>query len=121
MQEQLGNDAEPRRLERMQAFGAVVARLHAAGLVHGDLTLRNVLVPRPERADSLVVVDFGLGGFSQESEPRGVDLHILEEALEAVRPDASALFAAFLSGYTWPGAGAALARLEEIRERGRYR
>ncbi len=121
LQEQLAHDAEPVRTARMAAFGAIAARLHSAGLVHGDLTLRNLLVPEPARADSLVLVDFGLGGFTQESEPRGVDLHILEEALEAVRPDAAVLFAAFLTGYAWPGAAAALKRLDEIRERGRYR
>jgi Kae1-associated kinase Bud32 len=121
LQDQLDADAPDARLARLAALGAIVARLHAAGLVHGDLTLRNLLVPDPKRPDSLVLLDFGLGGFTQESEPRGVDLHNLEEALAAVRPDGAPLFAAFLSGYQGPGAAAALKRLEEIRERGRYR
>ena len=120
LQEQAERDDAAALARRMTRLGRAVAGLHAAGLVHGDLTLRNVLVPDPAR-DGVVLVDFGLGGFTQESEPRGVDLHILEEALDAMRPDAAVLFSSFLMGYTWPGAAAALKRLDEIRERGRYR
>lgn len=121
LEAQLELDAPATRAARFATLGALVARLHGAGLVHGDLTLRNILVPDAASPASLVLLDFGLGGFSQESEPHGVDLHNLEEALEAVRSDGAELFAAFLAAYTWHGAAAALKRLAEIRERGRYR
>lgn len=120
LQEQAEQDRPEALRRRMASLGRAVATLHSAGAVHGDLTLRNVLVPDPAD-DGVVLVDFGLGGFTQESEPRGVDLHILEEALAAVRPDGADLFEAFLAGYDWPGAAAARKRLDEIRERGRYR
>lgn len=103
----------------MRGLGAIVARLHDAGLTHGDLTTSNVLVTE----GGLVLVDFGLGEATAEAEPRGVDLHLLEEALEATRADARELFARFLAAYQGHAAGAAEAvrRLEEIRQRGRNR
>lgn len=107
---------------RMRTLGAIVARLHDAGLTHGDLTTGNVLVPDAD-PHGLVLIDFGLGLASAEPEPRGVDLHLLEEALEATRADAAELFAAFLGAYRSHAAGAAKAiqRLEDIRTRGRNR
>ena len=106
----------------MRTLGVLVARLHDAGLTHGDLTTGNVMVPDAE-SRSLVLIDFGLGLASAEPEPRGVDLHLLEEALEATRADAAVLFMAFLDAYRASAAGAAKAiqRLEDIRTRGRNR
>lgn len=103
---------------RMEALGAIVARMHDAGITHGDLTTHNVLVA----GERLVLIDFGLGQATREDEPRGVDLHLVEEALEATDGRAEALMAAFLRGYAEAEcAEPVLARLEEIRRRGRYR
>jgi Kae1-associated kinase Bud32 len=107
---------------RLEHLGRLLARLHLAGLSHGDLTTSNVLVPEPADPASLVLLDFGLGAFTQDDEDRGVDLHLLEEALEATDERAPALMAAALRGYGHgPAQQAALRRLEAIRERGRYR
>ena len=115
----------------MRALGVLVARLHDAGITHGDLTTSNVLVPSGEVGalgglgglGSLVLIDFGLGAATMEAEPRGVDLHLLEEALEATQAEAKEMFGRFLEAYREHAAGAAEAirRLEEIRTRGRYR
>ncbi|MFO1532768.1 MAG: KEOPS complex kinase/ATPase Bud32 [Thermoplasmatota archaeon] len=108
----------------MAALGRAVARLHDAGITHGDLTTGNVLVPAAASGVvSLVLIDFGLGAATAEAEPRGVDLHLLEEALEATEADAQAMFASFLSAYRGHAAGGreAIRRLEEIRTRGRNR
>ena len=92
--------------------------MHDAGITHGDLTTHNVLVA----GERLVLIDFGLGQATREDEPRGVDLHLVEEALEATDGRAEALMAAFLRGYAEAEcAEPVLARLEEIRRRGRYR
>jgi bifunctional N6-L-threonylcarbamoyladenine synthase / protein kinase Bud32 len=106
----------------MEALGCAVARLHEANVTHGDLTTSNVLVPDPARPD-VVLIDFGLGQMTEEAEPRGVDLHLLEEALEATQADARRLFASFVAAYEAhaPRSRDALQRLEEIRQRGRYR
>ncbi len=119
----LESDDEATAARRLRTLGALAGRLHAAGLTHGDLTTSNVLVPDPGDAERLVLVDFGLGAATPEAEPRGVDLHLIEEALEATDARAETLFSAFLDGYraAFPGHAAVLARLAEIRERGRYR
>lgn len=103
-------------------LGRTLARLHDAGITHGDLTTSNVMVPDRDPA-ALTLIDFGLGAATMEAEPRGVDLHLLEEALEATVADAQALFSTFLQAYRDHAAGAAeaIARLEDIRLRGRNR
>ncbi len=113
-------DNDATACQRLKALGNLTARLHAAGLTHGDLTTSNVLVPDAKQPDALVLIDFGLGQFIEEPEPRGVDLHLVEEALEATDGRAHALMAAFLEGYQWPGRDNVLKRLDVIRDRGRY-
>lgn len=122
LRQALEGDAAPVAARRLRSLGAALARLHAAGMTHGDPTTSNILVPDPADVDGLVLIDFGLGTFTEEPEERGVDLHLLEEALEATDERSHALFAAFLDGYgTGPSSAGALRRLEAIRERGRYR
>ena len=120
LREQLERDDAADAQRRLEQLGRLLSRLHRAGLVHGDPTASNVLVPSDGRA--LVLLDFGLGSFSEDPEERGVDLHLVEEALEATDARAADLVAALLRGY---GDGlvesAARKRLEAIRERGRYR
>lgn len=114
--------ADAQAAERMRALGQIVARLHDAGIAHGDLTPSNVLARDGGKPSDLVLLDFGLGQFTEDIEARGVDLHLVEETLAAGHPDAAPLIAAFLDGYrTGPNPEAALRRLEEIRQRGRYR
>jgi Kae1-associated kinase Bud32 len=120
LRDALMSDTDAAAAQRFGELGRTVRRLHGAGLAHGDLTTSNVLVP--DAGGALVLIDFGLGSFTEEPEERGVDLHNLEEALEATDARAGALFAAFLDGYgTDVLAAAARRRLEAIRERGRYR
>lgn len=129
LRESLLSDGPSAAARRLEELGRIVRRLHGAGLAHGDLTTSNVLVPdRPDLAEhdpgpaGLVLIDFGLGCFTEEPEERGVDLHLLEEALQATDERAADLFTAFLGGYGDDAlATAALRRLEAIRERGRYR
>lgn len=122
LRDALPRDDEATACARMEALGRMVARLHDAGLTHGDLTTSNVLVEDASDPAALVLIDFGLGQSTREDEPRGVDLHLVEEALEATDDRAAALTAAFLRGYGVAGCAAgSLRRLEQIRLRGRYR
>lgn len=121
LRQALESDAATVAASRLEALGRAVGRLHDAGLTHGDLTTSNVLLPDPADPARVVLIDFGLGAFSEEPEPRGVDLHLVEEALAATDPRHQALFAAFLHGYGGARcAPAALQRLDDIRARGRY-
>ncbi len=102
-------------------LGASVARLHLAGIVHGDLTTSNVVVT----GRGPVLIDFGLAAFSRSLEERAVDLHLLLRALESTHPSlAQKLFESFLQGYAAVAGEDMVSRLkerlEDIRMRGRF-
>jgi Kae1-associated kinase Bud32 len=69
-----------------------------------------------------MAIDFGLGDTSQEIEPRGVDLHVLMEAMEATHARHGDLWPFVWEGYaaTSPRAAEVAHVLEAIRKRGRY-
>jgi N6-L-threonylcarbamoyladenine synthase/protein kinase Bud32 len=107
--------------EALREAGRRVGRLHAGGIVHGDLTTSNLIL---RNSDSrCVMIDFGLAQATDEIEPRGVDLHVLYQTLESTAPDrADVLKSAFAQGYgeTFPHAGDVIVREHEIELRGRY-
>ena len=103
-------------------LGMMVGSLHAAGIVHGDLTTSNIVItPSGEP----FLVDFGMSKRSSEPEDRGVDLHLLQRSIAASHlKDAGPLIKALSTGYmetagrvieqtTW-------AKAREISRRGRY-
>ncbi len=99
--------------------GRIVGRLHRAGIVHGDLTTSNMIV----RAERIVMIDFSLGGKDETIESRGVDLHLLREALSSAHAKASSHYREVLRGYREAfgrGAGAVISKVKEIESRGRY-
>jgi len=112
----LEGSRDKERKALLRAVGREVARLHRADLVHGDLTGANMLV-----IDGTVrFVDFGLGSQSSEVEDKGVDLHVLQEALKAVNMEE--LFTEVVRGYLkeWPTGKDIVERVKEIAKRGRY-
>jgi bifunctional N6-L-threonylcarbamoyladenine synthase / protein kinase Bud32 len=105
----------------LREAGRMVGRLHAAGIMHGDLTTSNLMMR--ESDGKCVLIDFGLAQVTQEIEQRGVDLHVLYQTLESTAPDRSGgLKAAFAAGYaeTFGNAADVIAREHEIELRGRY-
>ena len=98
--------------------GRMVGRLHAAGIIHGDLTTSNIIV----RDGTSVLIDFGLSVVSSDIEARGVDLHVFFQTLESTTPDHRPFQEAFTEGYAseFPGYADVLAREQEIERRGRY-
>jgi len=105
--------------QHLMEAGRMVGRLHTAGIIHGDLTTGNMIM----RDGHCVLIDFGLAQVSTEIEQRGVDIHVLFQALESTTAGAAALKAAFCEGYreTFAGAGDVIFREHEIEMRGRYR
>jgi len=103
-------------------IGELIGRLHANGVIHGDLTTSNMILSTENR---IFVVDFGLGDKNMEFEARGVDLHLLKRALQSTHYQfADECFAAVIKGYaTILGAEATervLDKIGEIEKRGRY-
>ncbi|MFW5935080.1 MAG: KEOPS complex kinase/ATPase Bud32, partial [Halolamina sp.] len=101
--------------ERARTLGEQLARLHGAGIVHGDPTTKNVRV-----GDRLFLIDFGLGYHSGHPEDHAMDLHVFEGSVAGTATDAAAISRAFEEGYAAVGEEAVLERLAEIRGRGRY-
>ncbi|HXW37753.1 MAG TPA: Kae1-associated kinase Bud32 [Nitrososphaerales archaeon] len=104
-----------------EELGRGVARLHAAGLVHGDLTTANVITD----ARRLVLVDFGLANLTSKLEDRAVDLRLLKETVTGAHPDMSVIaFDSFMDGYGQVlgkvESLTALKQLRRIERRGRY-
>jgi TP53 regulating kinase-like protein len=97
--------------------GRMVARLHAANIIHGDITPMNMILS----GNRIFFVDFGLAFFDQKIEPKGVDLHVFFESLKASYENWEELKEAFIDGYMdYERAEEVLRRAEEIEARGRY-
>lgn len=108
-----------RALRVAQKIGQTVGRLHGAGIVHGDLTTSNMIVA----GERLVMIDFSLGGKENGVEARGVDLHLLREALTSAHGRAATYYREVLRGYRQimrASADSAIAKVKEIESRGRY-
>lgn len=100
--------------------GRIAGRLHKAGIIHGDLTTSNAIL----RDGRIVMIDFSLGGKDETTEARGVDLHLLREALTSAHKNAVAYYRDVLAGYRetfGKGAEDVIRQVKEIESRGRYR
>jgi len=60
-----------------------IAKLHNSGVIHGDLTLDNMII----REKKPVFIDFSLGFYSDKLEDKATDLLNLKKSLLALRPD----------------------------------
>jgi len=97
--------------EVLKEVGRGLARLHSAGIVHGDFTTANVIVGR-----RVFFIDFGLGGFSNDLEEKAVDVLLMKKSLGNKKD-----YGYFLMGYREYGEfQKVLEKLEEIERRGRY-
>lgn len=125
----------------MRRVGAAVGALHAAGIVHGDLTTSNMMLrpatstngnglganedgeEGPVLAGEIVIIDFGLASQGQSEEDRAVDLYVLERAFLSTHPRTEKLFGEVLTGYAraFRGSKPVLKKLEDVRMRGRKR
>lgn len=100
-------------------IGKNIAKLHDAGLIHGDLTTSNMIL----RGEELFFIDFGLGYHSDKIEDRAVDLHLLRQALEAKHfKNWKALFGSVLRGYSESkDSQKVLEQFKKVEARGRYK
>lgn len=78
-------------------IGRYAGMLHSNGIIHGDLTTKNMIISK----ERLVFIDFGLSFFSERTEDRAEDLHLLKQALKSSESSKRALFgfSIALSGY----------------------
>ncbi|KAI7112988.1 hypothetical protein KC317_g19206, partial [Hortaea werneckii] len=114
--------------ELLARIGTVVGKLHAAGVVHGDLTTSNLMLRRDgasggdkakgdavagtqedgeqghgsggeDLRGEVVLIDFGLALQSTADEDRAVDLYVLERAFGSTHPREEHLFPEVITAY----------------------
>ena len=61
----------------MRLIGITIGGLHAANVVHGDLTTSNLILRESSGKSEVVLIDFGLGSVSTTDEDIAVDLYVL--------------------------------------------
>ena len=100
-----------------EQLGEWIAVLHANGIIHGDLTTSNVIV----NGKNAVLVDFGLGYFSNKLEDQTVDLLGLKKTYHSTHYSVPQGWKATLKGYSkYQNAQRVLAHVAEIEKRARY-
>ena len=101
-------------------IGESVGRLHAAGMVHGDLTTSN-MISRPD--GKIVFIDFGLGSHTARVEDKAVDMKLLHDSLKAAHFKLlAACWKNIVEGYVkeYKNAGEVIKQIETIEGRMRY-
>ena len=58
-----------------------ISKMHNQGIIHGDLTTSNMIYVKKDT--KVYFIDFGLAFHSNKIEDKAVDLHLLQQALEA--------------------------------------
>ena len=116
----LNDISEKERIQICNKIGESIARFHNNDIIHGDITTSNMIL----LDDRVHFIDFGLGEKNSEIETKGVDLHVLMEALESTHSKYANCFKYVLDGYRKEFKGNAnvvVKKIEEIVKRGRYR
>lgn len=100
--------------ELFKNIGFMVRRMHDGEIIHGDLTTANILIDD----ETPILIDFGLGKYSNLLEDKGTDLLVFKKSLVTIIPEESdKLFSWFLNGYDNKEV---LKKIDEIEKRGRY-
>ncbi len=95
-------------------IGVTVKKMHDGGIIHGDLTTANILI----KDKSPILIDFGLGKYSNLLEDYGTDLLVFKKSLTTIIPEESEkLFTWFLNAYNDENV---VKKIDEIEKRGRY-
>ena len=108
------------QIQLCREIGENIAKLHNHDIIHGDLTTSNMIL----RDDHLYFIDFGLGEQNSEIEAKGVDLHVLMEAMESTHSAYASRFIDVLEGYRQKltsNPQQVIEKIQDIVKRGRYR
>ena len=121
LKESVGSSPVNQAARIFNRLGRDVAKLHSAGIMHGDLTTANVV----RRDRELVFLDFGLSLHSNRVEDQAVDLRLIKETIVGAHSGvAIPLLRALFDGYGAEAgelrSRAVLRQLRGIERRGRY-
>ncbi len=115
------NDLEKEELVNLSTeIGEIIAHVHSAGIMHGDLTTSNFIL----KENQLYIIDFGLGKFTKRVEDYATDLYLLYEALNSTHSKIlDVCWKNIIDGYKkdFEKSPEVLKRLDEISKRRRYK
>ncbi len=113
----LYNLAESERLSLERSFGSEIARMHLAGIAHGDLTTSNIIV----MGQDLYFIDFSMATRPADTEQLGVDLRLLKEVYKSTHSEFESEYQEVIAGYIGAGGDSAVVdKVAEIEKRARY-
>jgi Kae1-associated kinase Bud32 len=96
----------------------VISKLHDCDIIHGDLTTSNMIL----KENKVYLIDFGLGFHSKKIEDKAVDLHLLDQALNAKHYKiADECIKIILDNYKARDFEQIIKRIKVIESRGRYK
>ena len=104
--------------EICRKIGIAVAKLHSAGICHGDLTTSNMIIEDGE----VCFIDFSMGCANAELEDIGVDLRLLERAFSSAHVGLESSFDVLMDTYyeNVQNAKQVKRKLTDIKNRARY-
>lgn len=112
-------DEHPERADEIcQKIGLSIARLHSAGICHGDLTTSNMILEN----DEICLIDFSMGCIKADLEDIGVDLRLLERAFSSAHVGLESSFDKLMAAY-YSNVGNSKQvkkKLVDIKNRARY-
>ncbi|MFH7903947.1 MAG: protein kinase, partial [Candidatus Aenigmatarchaeota archaeon] len=97
-----------------------VGLLHKNNIIHGDLTLSNLLIDDENR---IWLIDFGLGEFTTSLEKKAEDLLTLVYSIKSSYPQlAESFIEMFFDSYkkVYEDGEKVMERMKKILQRGRY-
>ena len=95
-----------------------ITKIHNQNIIHGDLTTSNMIL----KDNKIYFIDFGLAFHSQKIEDKAVDLHLLQQALEAKHFTIwQECWNIILNNYKAEKHKEILERIKVIESRGRYK
>lgn len=102
-----------------ESIGQQVGLLHKNDLIHGDLTVFNIIIGEK---NTPWLIDFGLGQVSVELERKADDLLTFYNTLKAISSDFQVLFEAFQVGYSqvYNNGRKTIEHTKKIQSRARY-
>ncbi|KAK2961361.1 putative EKC/KEOPS complex subunit bud32 [Blattamonas nauphoetae] len=103
-----------------EELGTILAKLHDANVIHGDLTTSNMILTP---SNQICLIDFGLSYASADIEDKAVDLHLLRRACTSTHPALLSFYDLTLQTYASKSVNSTsvLKRLEVVELRGRKR
>lgn len=94
--ERMNSTLNNKILSIFSKLGHQVGILHGHDIIHGDLTVFNVIIKPDEEP---WIIDFGLSKISSELEAKADDLLTFYSTLKAIHKEFDVLFSTFLEGY----------------------